>query len=127
MTTAAVVMIAIGLAMAAVWTRDILSSPEIDRAAGLFWAREQGTDALFWLHWLAEYGTAAALVTAGIALLAEAGWARVLAFVALGSLLYTSVSSLGWALGRPERLPYAVPMVAGLLAALVSLVLLSTT
>ncbi len=121
--TAAVIMIAIGLAMAGIWTRDIVAGAEVDRSAGLFRAREAGTDSLFWLHWLAEYGTAAALMTAAAALLAGAGWGRPLAFLAIGALVYSATNALGWAFGRRERYPYAAPMLVSLVGAIAVLVL----
>lgn len=119
-----ILMIVIGLAMAAIWTRDILGREHVDLSAGVFRARDAGTGALFWPHWLAEYGTAMVLVVGGIGLLVDAPWSTVVAAVATGALLYTSMNSLGWALARRERVPYAFPMVAGLAVGIVSTVFL---
>ena len=44
--------------------------------------------------------------------------------VALGALAYSSLNSLGWALAERARFAYAVPMVVGLVGALVSIGLL---
>ncbi len=108
-------MIVIGAAMAGIWTRDLVSGDRVDLSDGVFAAREPDSGALFWPHWLAEYGTAAVLVVAGSALVADTSWAQELAFVGLGALVYTSVNSLGWVFARRDRFAYAAPMVAGLL------------
>jgi hypothetical protein len=114
-----------GLVMAAgiagIWTMDILRSPEIDRSAGLLRARDPSNGTLFVPHWIAEYGTAAALLVGGIGLLLAADWAPMLALVALGALVYTSTNSLGWALARSERRPYAVPMLVGAVGGVLSI------
>lgn len=111
---AAVFRALMGLGIAGVWTLDLLRNPKIDLSRGVFAARnDEGS--LFWPHWLAEYGTAAALLAGAGGLLAQAGWGRPLGLVALGALVYTSTNSLGWSLAAPERRPYAVPMIVGLL------------
>jgi hypothetical protein len=112
-TTLAVAMIVMGAGIAGIWTRDILAGERVDRSRGVLRARESGTGALLWLHWVAEYATAAALFTGGAGLLADAGWAPMVAAAALGALSYTSLNSLGWALATADRRPYAVPMVVG--------------
>lgn len=117
-------MIVIGAAMAGIWTRDIVSAEQVDLSRGLFAARDPDSGTLFWPHWLAEYGTAVVLVSAGFALIADAAWAEEVALVGLGSLVYTSVNSLGWAFARRERYAYAAPMITGLLVGLVSIVYL---
>ena len=56
----AVFMLAMGVAIATVWTRDIVAGMQVDLSDGFFRARDDaGT--LFWPHWIAEYGTAAGL------------------------------------------------------------------
>ena len=87
-------------------------------SGGFFHARDGDDGPLLWLHWLAEYATAVALVVGAIGLLTDSAWGRALAGLALGALLYTSVNSLGWALARRERRPYAVPMIGGALVSL---------
>lgn len=112
-TVAAVAMIVMGVAIAGVWTRDIVAGEKVDLSGGIFAARDsEGT--LLWPHWLAEYATAAALIGAAIGVVTEAGWSRALTGIATGALLYTSVNSLSWALSERDRVVYAVPMVAGI-------------
>lgn len=120
----AVFAIVMGLAIAVVWTRDILASPTIDRTQGLLRAREPGTGSLFLPHWIAEYATAVALITGGIGSLLDAGWATELLLVAFGALAYTSTNALGWALARPDRRLYALPMQVGAIGAVISIVAL---
>ena len=117
-------MIVMGLAMAATWTRDILAGEQVDLSAGVFRARDGEAGTLFWPHWLAEYGTAFALMVGGIGLFVDARWATAVAAVATGALLYTSVNSLGWALANRERFPYALPMFAGLTVGIMTTVFL---
>ena len=123
-TAVAVSLMIMGAGIAGVWTRDILAAEYVDLSHGVFSARDPDSGTLFWPHWLAEYATAAALVAAAIGLLADAGWARPLAAMASGALLYTSTNSLGWALSRRDRLAYAVPMVAGLVVGVVACIFL---
>jgi hypothetical protein len=117
LTIAAVVLVTMGVLIAVVWTHDIVSGDAVDLTPGFFHAREPGSGSFLWPHWLAEYSTAALLVAGGAGLLGGASWSRGVAFFAAGALLYTSVSSLGWALAKPERRAYAAPMVAGAAAA----------
>ena len=44
---------------------------------------------------------------------------------ALGALFYASLNSLGWAFAKRERRNYAMPMIAGLIVSVVSLVILT--
>ena len=55
------------------------------------------------------------------------GRAPVVAAIGAGALLYTSVNSLGWSLARPDRRPYAMPMLAGAAIGLVAAVWLVVT
>jgi hypothetical protein len=109
----------IGAAMAGIWTRDILSGVGFDPSLGLLRARESETGDLMVWHWLAEYGTAGLLVLGAILLLAGAALAVPITLLGLGSLVYSSANSLGWALARPERRPYAIPMAIGLVGGLI--------
>lgn len=114
----------IGAAMAGIWTRDILNGVGFDGSLGLLRARELETEDLMVWHWLAEYGTAGLLVVGAILLLADAALAVPITLLGLGSLVYSSTNSLGWALARPERRPYAIPMAIGLVGGLISAALL---
>ena len=116
-------MMLMGVAIAAVWTRDIVSG-KVDLSGGVFAARDPNGGTLFWPHWVAEYATASALVVAGFAVLADASWSESAAAAALGALLYTSTNSLGWAFAAPERRPYAAPMLAGVAIGVLGMVYL---
>jgi hypothetical protein len=113
-----------GAAMAGVWTRDILNGVGFDPSLGLLRARELETEDLMIWHWLAEYGTAGALVLGAILLLAGAALAVPITLLGLGALVYTSTNSLGWSLARPERRSYTIPMLIGLVGGLISAALL---
>jgi len=115
-------MMVMGVAMAGVWTRDIIRADQLDISAGRLRARDPQAGTFLLPHWIAEYGTAAALLAGAIGLLIDADWGRSLAFVALGTLVYTSVNSLGWALADPTRFPYAVPMAFGAVGSLAAII-----
>lgn len=122
----ALFMVAMGAGIGTIWAIDMARSPEVDRTHGLLRARDASTRSLLVPHWLAEYGTAIVLVAGGLPLLLGAGagsWTWLIP-VGLGALAYTSLNSLGWALADGARVAYAVPMVIGLVGAIVSLVLL---
>jgi hypothetical protein len=119
-------MMVMGVGIAGVWTRDILAGELVDLSEGLFQARDGDDGSLLWLHWLAEYTTAACLTVGGIGLLSDSAWGGPLAGLALGALFYTSVNSLGWALARRERRAYRAPMIAGVLVSLLGAVYLIT-
>lgn len=120
----AAALIVMGVAIAAVWTRDIVVGEQIDLGAGLMRARDPDAGTLMWPHWLAEYTTAAALVVSGVGLIADADWAVVVGSAAAGALLYTSVNSLAWALAEPSRRPYRYPMLAGAVVGIVAIAVL---
>lgn len=120
----AVLMLLMGIAIAAIWTRDIVAGEQVDLSDGFFAARDPAGGTLFWPHWLAEYGTAVLLVAGGTGLLTDVGWAGIVAAVAAGALLYTSTNALGWALAKPERRAYAFPMFAGIVVGLLAFVYL---
>ena len=124
----ALFMIVMGLGMAGIWLIDIVRSPEVDRTRGMVRARDRSTGSLLVPHWLAEYGTAALLLIGGIGLLMglDARSGAWLIGAGLGALAYSALNSLGWVLADRARFAYAVPMVAGLLGAIVSLGLLAT-
>ena len=110
---AAVLMMLMGIAIAGVWTREILAGDKVDLSHGFFAARDPDAGTLFWPYWLAEYATATALIVAAVGLLVHANWAAALSGLATGALIYTSVNSLAWALSQRERYGYAAPMLAG--------------
>jgi hypothetical protein len=110
----AVFMVAMAVGIAGTWTVDIARrSPDVDWAGGVLRARTAADGVPLLPHWVAEYGTAIALAVGAAGLLAGASWAAPVAFAALGALLYTSTNSLGWAIARRERRPYALPMLLG--------------
>ena len=119
----AVFMIVMGLGIAGIWTIDIARGTYVDRANGMLRARNSDGS---WLlpHWLAEYGTAAALLGGAAGLLTSVGWAVPLTAAALGATFYSSTTSLGWALAEVSRRAYAVPMGIGLVGSLTCLVAL---
>ena len=123
----AVFAIVMGIGIAGLWTMDILRSPEVDRSRGLLARDDSPGGSRLVPHWLAEYATAATLVVAGIGLLTGWSLGEPLALVGLGALAYTSLNSLGWVLARPERRPYGVPMVVGLVGGLASVAVILAT
>ncbi len=118
-----ILLIIMGLSIAVVWTWDIVRGERIDPSAGRLRAREAG-ESLLLPHWIAEYGTAVALITAGAGLIAGVGWGRTLAGVATGALAYTSINSLGWALAEPDRRIYGIPMAVGAVGSLLAVIAL---
>ena len=120
-------MVVMGLAIALTWVRDMRSSPEVDRSAGLLRARDRRDGSLFLPHWVAEYATAIALIAGGVGLIADARWAEDVSFVALGALTYTSVNSLGWTLALASRRPYAIPILVGAVGGATSILVLLAT
>lgn len=124
LSVVAVAEIVMGLAIAVVWTYDIIVADQFDTAGGRLSARDASDGSLLLPHWIAEYATAGLLVIGGSGLLADASWATVVAAFAAGALGYTSINSLGWALADRSRLAYAVPMAIGVVVGGVSLVVL---
>ena len=119
-----VLFLLIGIGIIVIWTKDILTKPEIDLSKGFFSAREKNSGTLFWLHWVAEYLTAVFLIISVILIFlkVETGL-KILPFGA-GALFYSALNSLGWALSKKERLIYAVPMLFALLVCVVYFILL---
>jgi hypothetical protein len=122
MPVIAAFMLFMGAAMGLVWTRDIISAEQLDISDGRWRARDPESGTLMVPHWIAEYGTVAALVAGAVGLLTEGSWGEPLSLVALGALVYTSTNSLGWALADRARLPYVVPMLAGLFGGLAAVI-----
>jgi hypothetical protein len=122
-TIVGVFALIMGAAIATTWTLDLVHG-RVDLSAGPLRAREERSGSLLWPHWLAEYGTAAALVGGGVGLLAAVPWGEPVALLGLGACVYTSVNSLGWALAERARRPYAIPMLVGAVGGLASAVAL---
>lgn len=122
-TAVALFAIVMGVGIAAIWTRDLMRG-SVDLTSGPLRAREPDSNSLLWPHWLAEYGTAATLVVGGWGLLTDIGWGESVTLLGLGACVYTSTNSLGWALARPDRRAYCVPMVVGALGAVAASVVL---
>jgi hypothetical protein len=125
-TFVGVFALVMGVAIAATWTLDLVRG-RVDLSAGAFRAREEGSRSLLWPHWLAEYGTAAALVAGGVGLLAGVPWGEPVALLGLGGCVYTSVNSLGWAFAERARRAYAIPMLIGAIGGLASAAALLAT
>ena len=117
-------MAGMGLVIAGIWTFDIAWGRGVDISSGVFRSREPESDALFWPHWLAEYGTAVTLIVAAVGRWFETAWATGLSLLALGALIYTSTNALGWAFADRTRYSYSVPMVFGAVGGLIATVIL---
>ena len=112
------------MAIASIWTKDIIRNDDIDLSVGFFKSRDKDDGGLYWPHWFAEYITAATLIAGGICLFFNSTWSLHLSFFALGALFYTSLNSQTWAWSQRERYVYAIPMVGGVCASIASVVLL---
>jgi hypothetical protein len=120
----ALFMAGMGVAIAVIWSLDIVRGRGFDRSLGLSRARELGSGNLMLPHWVAESSTAVALLLGALAILLDWAVAVPVACVALGALVYTSLNSLGWALATPVRMPYAIPMAVGAIGGWLSIVFL---
>jgi len=113
-----------GVGMATIWTMDIIRADKIDIQDGYLFAKESGTDTYMLPHWIAEYGTSVLLITGAYGLHEDKSWGRDVSLLALGSLSYTAMNSMGWTLGKKERLPYAIPMVLSFTGSMISIAIL---
>jgi len=91
-----------GVAIFGIWGINLAGGAFAD---GLFVYREGNLPIL---HLAAEFLMAGAALAAGIALWAEARWGQGLALFALGTLAYSGINSLGWALHNDPT--QAIPM-----------------
>lgn len=119
-----VFMAAMAIGMVIIWTSDIVTADKLDINQGRWRARDPDSQSILLPHWVAEFGTALALLIGASGLLFDWNSGRSIALVALGGLAYTSVNSLGWVLADRSRLPYGVPMLAGLVGALIGIIIL---
>jgi hypothetical protein len=117
-------MAAMGLGIAAIWSSDIRAGRGFTTSGGLLGARDADSGNVMLPHWLAEYGTAAALLIGATGLVLRWAVRDTLATAALGALSYTALNSLAWVLARPERRAYGIPMAVGLVGGLASIALL---
>ena len=114
-----VFLLATATAIAGLWIVDLLRGDKIDSSKG-FWAlRDLETGQRLLPHLLAETMTSVGLAAAAIGCLSSRTWARELALIALGALVYTSLNSLSWVMGDRERWAYGVPMLAALVGAMI--------
>ena len=114
-------MLVMATGLVGIWTFDIRRGHGFVARDGLLSARDADNGSLMVPHWLAEYGTAVALVLGAMGLLLTWDAREVLAAAGLGALAYTALNSQAWVLADRERLPYGIPMVVGLVGALASL------
>lgn len=121
-----IIMICCGLAIAGIWTADILKGEKIDISNGLFKARDSECNSLMWPHWIAEYSTGIGLIIGGVGIFLNISWSYNLSLIVLGALLYTSMNSLSWAFANKERLSYAIPMLISFVGACFSILLILT-
>ena len=91
-----------GIAVFAIWGMNLAGGAF---ANGLFVYRDGNYPIL---HLAAEFLMAGAALAAGIALWANVRWGRGLALFALGTLAYSGINSLGWALHNDPT--QAIPM-----------------
>jgi hypothetical protein len=114
-----------GTSMIIIWIMDLGKNPDIDLSGGFFRVREKQSQNLFWFHIVAELATGVLLIAAGVILLIRDINSYPVVHFALGALFYASLNSLGWAFAKKERRNYAMPMIAGLIVSIVSLVILT--
>lgn len=110
-----------GLGMSTIWTMDMIKADKIDVSKGYLFAKELGSDSYLLPHWIAEYSTAGLLIAGGYGLYKDEPWARDVSLLALGALNYTAMNSLGWSLGKRDRLVYAIPMILSLTGSTISI------
>lgn len=112
-------MILTGIGMMTIWALDIAGGKFKEQGHFFHW-RNEGGDRL-WLHIVAEYLTAAALIAGGIGLTGGWPWGLNVSLVALGALAYTSINSLSWVFAQKGRLSYGMPIMVSLAGSIISL------
>ncbi len=114
-------LLVLGLAIVGIWTADLLGGKFAGK--GTFFQWQEGEN-LLWPHILAEYLCAIGLVLSAIGLFFLYSWARPLAFLSLGALIYSAVNSTGWVLARKSRIWYGIPIWISMIFAVVAAVLI---
>ncbi len=114
-------MITMGLGMAGIWGADIASGKFSDQ--GNFFKWREGEN-IMWPHIMAEYLTAAGLITGGIGLYNGKEWAVSVSLFSLGAVTYSAINSSGWVLADKSRTAYGIPMWISLAGSAVSFVIL---
>lgn len=114
-----ILLIINGVGIAVLWTKDILTNPEIDYSKGFFGAREPLSGNLFWPHWIAEYSTAFLLIVAPVLSILKINTGQHILPFAVGALFYSAFNSLSWAFAKKERIFYTIPMLFALVVCLV--------
>ncbi len=114
-------MITMGIGMAGIWSADIASGKFSDQ--GNFFKWREGEN-LMWPHIMAEYLTAAGLITGGIGLYGGKEWAVSVSLFSLGAVTYSAINSSGWVLADRSRTAYGIPMWISLAGSVVSFVIL---
>jgi len=114
-------MITMGVGMAGIWGADIASGKFSNQ--GNFFKWREGEN-LMWPHIMAEYLTAAGLITGGIGLYSGKEWAVSVSLLSLGAVTYSAINSSGWVLADSSRTAYGIPMWVSLAGSVVSFAIL---
>jgi hypothetical protein len=116
-----VFMILAGAGILFIWAADILSGKFSDQGNIFRWREGEN---LMWPHILAEYLTAAGLISGGTGLLIDWKYALTVSFVSLGAVIYSAINSSGWVLAVKSRAGYGIPIWITLAGAIASLFIL---
>jgi hypothetical protein len=116
-----VFMMLAGTGIIFIWAADILSGKFSDQGNILRWREGEN---LMWPHILAEYLTAAGLISGGTGLLIDWKYALPVSLVSLGAVIYSAINSSGWVLAVKSRIGYGIPIWITLAGAIASLFIL---
>jgi hypothetical protein len=114
-------MIIVAIGIMGIWTADIISGKFSGQ--GNFFKWREGEN-LLWPHILAEYLTAAGLITGGVGLYNGKEWALSVSLLSLGAVTYSAINSSGWVLADKSRIAYGIPMWVCLAGSVVSIFIL---
>lgn len=117
-----VFMIITGMAIAGIWTADIVSG-KFKAQNGLFFKWKEG-DNLLWPHIFAEYLTSIGLLAGGIALFNNKECGVSLSMIFLGALIYSGINSSGWIFAKRDRIVYGIPIWFSLAGGIISVLFL---
>lgn len=93
--------IIMGLGIYGMWVRYIV----LGKSKGFFFSwRSDGI--IMWPHIIVEFLMAGSLILSGVGMRYFSVWPDILAIFALGSLFYSSFTSLSWAISEKKRWPY---------------------